>query len=137
MLRLLALLALVIASGCTSESRSETDAPASITDLKPDEHVVFFNTSAWLDETGESWNVPIHGWIYEPEDSSVRLKVFETVLEQKFELEVNESNERIFARRLNLLIADNERDKNVVVDIAGQQVVLPPSAENGQFSVTL
>ncbi len=137
MLRILVLLALVFASGCTSESRSEADAALGGTDIEPDEHLVFFNTSAWLDESGEYWHIPVHGWIYEPEDSAVRRTVFETVLEQEFDLDVDETNEHIFSRRLNLMIADNERDKNVVVDIAGRQFVMPPSAENGQFATTL
>ncbi len=137
MSRLLALLALVIASGCTAESRSEPDAPSRVTNLGADEQIVFFNTSAWLDESGGHWHVPIHGWIYEPEDSTVRRALFATVLDQQFDLEVNETNEHIFARRLNLMIADNERGKTVVVDLAGRQVVLPPSAANGQFSTTV
>jgi len=137
MLRLLALLALALASGCTSESDSETSAAAVVTDVGADEHLVFFNTSAWLDDSGEYWNVPVHGWIYEPEDSSVRRAVFETVLEEQFDLEVNEANESIFAPRLNLMIADNERNKSVVVELAGERFVLPPSAPNGQFSLTL
>ena len=137
MLRLLLLLAVAFVSGCTSEFRSETGAADRVTDISADEHLVFFNTSAWLDESGEYWHVPIHGWIYEPEDSSVRRALFETVLEKEFDLEVSEANEPIFARRINLMIADNERGKAVVVDVAGRQFVLPPSAANGQFSMTL
>ena len=137
MLRLLALLIVAIASGCTSESRSETQTSVTATDISADEYLVFFNTSAWLDESNEYWHVPIHGWVYEPEDSTVRRAVFEAALEQQFDLEVNESNEPLFARRLNLMIADNERGKNVVVEVAGETFVLPPSEPNGQFRRTL
>ncbi len=137
MLRLLALLALAVASGCTSESRSETEAPSNVTGLSEDENILFFDTSASLDESGEYWHVPIHGWVYEPEDSTVRRAVFETALEQQFDLEVNESNEAIFARRINLMIADNERGKTVVIELAGETHVLPPSEPNGQFQITL
>ncbi|MDJ0709676.1 MAG: DUF2183 domain-containing protein [Woeseiaceae bacterium] len=137
MLRSLLLVAVLAAAGCTGEAPAAAHAPNGVTDIKPDEHLVFFNTSAWLDESGAHWQIPVHGWVYEPEDSTFRRSVFETVLEEQFELEVTEANEDIFARRLNLLIADNERNKNVAVQAAGQHFVLPPSAESGQFSETL
>ncbi len=137
MLRLFVLLAIALASGCTSESRSESETSPAVSDLSADEQIVFFNTSAWLDESGGYWHVPIHGWVYEPEDSTVRRAVFEAALEEQFDLEVNESNEPVFARRLNLMIADSERGKNVVVDLVGETFVLPPSEPDGQFGLTL
>jgi hypothetical protein len=38
-------------------------------DIKPDEHVVFFNTAGRLDPEKTHWHIPIHARIYKPADS--------------------------------------------------------------------
>ena len=107
------------------------DAPTDYSDLKTDERIVFFNTTAWLDEDKLHWNVPIHAWIYEPAASVNRRAAFAALLESNYELQLNGENEASFDRRTNLLIADNERGKQLVIRLAGQDVALPESAENG------
>ena len=123
------ILALLLASAC--------EADKSVSDIKPDEHVVFFRTAAWFEPDTELWHVPIHGWIYEPEDSSSRKAIFETILDESFGLQVTPGNDAIFAERINLLIADNERGKEIVINLAGKNYVLPESSENGHFSAIL
>lgn len=137
MLRLALICALFLVSGCESGSTapSRHDGPRS--DIASDETVVFFNTAGWLDEERREWQLPVHGWIYEPEDSTARRTLFETILEHKFDLVVNDENEANFRRRLNLLIADNERGKSIVIELAGRVHELPESAENGHFSTVL
>ena len=105
--------------------------------IKPDEHVVFFNTTAWYDEDKDTWQLPIHGWIYEPQDSRARKALFAKILDRKYSLQPDESTQPNFDRRLNLLIADNERGKRIVIDIAGRIEALPASAENGHFQHVL
>ena len=39
--------------------------------IKSDEQVLFFPTAAHWDGDRESWHVPVHGWIFEPEEDSV------------------------------------------------------------------
>ena len=114
-----------------------SEPTAMHSDIKPDEHVVFFNTTAWYDEDAGAWQVPIHGWIYEPQDSRARKGVFAKVLKTKYGLVPDEATQANFDRRLNLLIADNERGKRIVIEIAGRIVSLPPSAENGHFEDVL
>ncbi len=114
---------------CMFNSLSET--PQDVSNLKYDEHITFFNTSAWLDREGTHWHIPIHAWIYEPEDSLLRKGVFATLLKSKYNLVITAQNEANFRRRSNLLIADNERGKKLVIRFAGQEVTLPLSAENG------
>ena len=113
------------------------DAPPGVSDIKPDERVVFFDTAAWLDEDGEKWHIPLHAWIYEPVSSTLRKGGFASVLESEYGLVVDEGSQAFFDRRSNLLIADNERGKVLVVRIAGQDVTLPESAANGQSSNVL
>ena len=111
--------------------------PTGYSDIKADETVVFFRTSASLDQATQQWNIPIRGWIYEPADSKVRRAIFEAALRAKFDLKVDDETDENFTRRLNLLIADNERDKTIVVSVAGKAYTLPASVENGHFESTL
>ena len=106
-------------------------------EIASDEVVVFFRTTAWLDDDANEWHVPIHGWIYEPEDSRSRKALFAALLENEFDLTPSKATEANFVRRLNLLIADNERDKHVVVSIAGEQHTLSASGVDGHFKSTL
>ena len=128
---------LILFTGCNAGSTTSQPAPGPFSDIARDETLVFFRTAGWLDEERQDWQLPVHGWVFEPEDSTARRKLFETILEQKFDLLVNDDNEANFERRLNLLIADNERGKKIVVEIAGQVHELPASAENGHFSAIL
>ena len=128
---------LVLFTGCNTGSTTSQPAPGPYSDIAADETLVFFRTAGWLDEERQEWQLPVHGWVFEPEDSIARRKLFETILEQKFDLVVNDENEANFARRLNLLIADNERGKKIVVEVAGRAHELPESAENGHFSTVL
>ena len=81
---------------------------ARISKIKSDEHVVFFTTVGHLDEYTNRGGVPIHGWIYEPEDSLVRKAAFAKVLQERYGLIVDDRNRDHFDRRVNLLLADNE-----------------------------
>ena len=111
-------------------------APAG-SDIKSDEHLVFFRTAGWYDETSRTWQLPVHGWIYEPQQSRARRAVFAKVLKEKYDLEIDEAAEANFDRRLNLIIADNERGKRIVIENAGQETRLPPSANNGHVETVL
>lgn len=108
-----------------------------VSDIKSDESLVFFRTSGWYDADAGEWHLPIHGWIFEPEDSLVRKAAFEKALEEQFGLTASEDTQANLTRRLNLLIADNERGKRIVVAIAGGTYELPASLENGHFQETI
>lgn len=128
--------ALLLLAGC-GQTDAGSDASAGVSDVKEDETVVFFPTSGWLDAANGVWHLPVHGWIYEPEDSNVRIAAFEKILDQKFNLAVTRQAQDNFSERVNLLLADNERGKKIVVNIAGGNYALPESAENGHFEDVL
>ena len=113
------------------------DAPPGVSDIKADERVVFFGTAAWLDTDNGQWHIPVHAWIYEPQSSVLRKGAFATLLESEYGLVAGLDSQALFDRRTNLLIADNERGKTLVVRLAGQDVTLPQSAENGHISSVL
>jgi len=137
MQKVLVMAVLVLFLGCDDRVPPSSSEEPVFSNVKPDEHVVFFRTSGWLDTTRHEWHLPIHGWIYEPEDSSSRKAAFETALEKQFGLVADKKTAPILARRLNLLIADNERDKGIVIQIAGRNYELPPSADNGHIKTTI
>ena len=106
---------------------------ARISKIKSDEHVVFFTTVGHLDEDTNEWVLPIHGWIYEPEDSLVRKAAFAKVLQERYGLIVDDRNRDHFDRRVNLLLADNERGKRIGIEVGGKTYVLEKSKPNGHF----
>lgn len=135
--RRIALLASLIAILVATIPAYAQSNNAARSNLKDDETLQFFRTAARLDEANQEWHVPIHGWVYEPEDSVARRTLFETILKSEFGLEVTEDNNANFTRRINLMIADNERGKRVVIELAGRRHILSPSGVNGQFETTL
>lgn len=102
-----------------------------------EETVEFFRTAAWFDESRQEWHVPVHGWVYQPEDSSVRKSLFASIMEHEFGLAPTAETENNFSRRINLMIADNERGRRIVITIAGRTFTMPQSAPNGHFKTTL
>jgi len=106
-------------------------------DIKTDEQVTFFNTAGWIDADTKHWNIPIHAWIYEPQDSTIRSGITAKLLEAKYGLRVTPETEANFRQRTNLMIADNEREKRLVIRIAGQDITLPLSKENGHVFTIL
>jgi len=135
--RMILLALALVLTGCgDGETPPDRDQPA-VSGLNEDENLVLFRTAGWLDQDSQEWHLPIHGWVYEPQDSSARKALFETVLEEQFDLVPDDKTESNLERRLNLLIADNERGKTLVANLAGRDYTLPPSAENGQFAKTI
>lgn len=110
------------------------DAPMR-TNIKPDEHLVFFGTAGWYEDN--TWHLPVHGWIYEPQKSRARKAAFAKILQRKYDLEADTESEANFDRRLNLIIADNERGKRIVIESGGRDERLPPSANNGHIETVL
>ncbi|WP_223789246.1 phosphatidate phosphatase App1 family protein [Marinicella meishanensis] len=108
-----------------------------VSDLKSDETLVFFHTSAWLDKANNEWHIPIHGWVFEPADSSIRKAGIEQALKASHGLTVTAENTQLFADRINALLADNERGKQVVIRFADRSYALPESAPNGHFHHTI
>jgi len=112
-------------------------ASAGITNIKPEENLVFFRSSAWLDEGKMQWNVPIHGWIYIPENSIVRKSAFKKLLSSKYDLKTNASTETNLSERFNLLLSDNKRWRVIVISLAGKKYTLPMSKANGHIHTIL
>lgn len=105
----------------------------SVSNVAADEHVVFFTTHSWYDEHSNTWNIPIHGWVYELESRPIVRALFGELLERKYGLKKTSETESNFSYRTKLLTADNERGKRIVINLLGRRYVLPKSEPNGHF----
>ncbi|WP_144392039.1 phosphatidate phosphatase App1 family protein [Pleionea sediminis] len=101
--------------------------------IKDDETVIFFNTEGYYSEQNQTWALPIHGWIFEPADSTARTFFIKNVLEIKYNLKASEIHEENLTERLTFLMADNERGKSISINLCGKIFELSESKENGHF----
>ena len=98
-----------------------------------DEAVQLFTTTANLDADGRNWQVPVHGWIFEPERGSWwRAAVNKGVLDL-LELSSADPGSGILQRRLEMFLADNERGKVLTVRVDGRPFAVGPSGPDGHF----
>ena len=71
------LLLISIMAIAVSSCNGDVFSQSNVSNIKADETVVFFRTSAWQDNKSGDWHIPIHGWIYEPQHSTERKQVFQ------------------------------------------------------------
>lgn len=105
--------------------------------LKRDESLVLFRTDGFFDAAANTWRIPVHGWVYETEHSWFRNNAFARMLEYKYDLTRDADSSIIFGDRTGLIIADNERNKKIVLRLGDALYALPPSAENGHFKAEI
>jgi len=99
--------------------------------IKQDERIVFFTTDARLSDDGATWHVPIHAWVHELARASIRRKSVAAILKKKYGLETDEITKPNFDQRIRLLAADNERSKEIVISLCGNNYLLNKTKENG------
>ena len=102
--------------------------------LKRDEEIILFNTSAERNSKDHTWDIPIHGWIFEREADSVWRKAGVQGLLEILELDSRVTHQERFRQRAQLFLVDNERGKNLQIAVAEHVCDMNPSAANGHFS---
>jgi len=105
--------------------------------IKSDERVVLFPTDARLSADASHWQLPIHGWIFEPEESSILRKLLVSRLRKHLQLKPEDKTSEIFQERMRLFLVDNERGKRITVRIGEHEQQLPPSTPDGHFNGSL
>lgn len=100
--------------------------------LKED-NLIFFRTSGYWVEQENVWRIPIHGWVYSPEDSKVRKSVFARFIKRKYGISLLSDAVDNFSQRVNLFVADNKRAKQVEIELLGKRYHLPKSKANGHI----
>ena len=103
--------------------------------LSADERVLFFATDAARTATG--WEVPVHAWVHAIEPARKRKAILGSLLERAIGREITGEARAHFDRRVGLMCADNRGRKRVVIEIAGQEHTIPPTASNGHSHASL
>jgi len=106
--------------------------------LKSDETVVFFPTSASLNENFK-WEIPIHHWIFEKQENGISQKLAQKLLAEIAEaLDIPEEkvDTPVFQQRLMWFLVDNERNKKIEIEFdknieSDNKKVLNISSANG------
>jgi len=116
-------------------------APAACTkaesSVKPDERVIFFPTAAWQHPATDTWTVPIHGWIFEPEADSAKRAAAIKLFRKHMGIAADDAAAPVLRRRAAAFIVDNERGKDLSVRIGEKTYPLGESAKNGHFRGTI
>ena len=99
--------------------------------IAEDEDVVFFPTFA--PATTDGCAIPVHGWIYEPEESSIVRGVALRIIGKLPGIEADDLQRPVFRKRLRRFLVDNERGKQLSVRLGGKEHLLQPSEKNGHF----
>lgn len=105
--------------------------------IKANESVVFFPTFGYRAGDGQTWMVPVHGWIYQPETDSVKQRLLLGALRRSLGLDAGAEESALFKDRVRLFLVDNERDRQVSIRLGDRVQALDRSAANGHFSGTL
>lgn len=104
---------------------------------KLDEMVVLFTTDAYRNASDSGWIIPIHGWIYEPEQSRVRKEAVSEILKKRYNLTPTAQEQINFTRRINLFFADNERGKELGIEVGGVVHRSKESSPSGHFHLEI
>lgn len=106
-------------------------------DVRSDELVVFYPGYAYLDEGGQTWTIPIHGVIFEPEPYSIVRSQAVAAIRRQLDVVGGTREAEILDRRMGLFLVDHERGKEVSIRIGSRAEKLAPSAANGHFRSTV
>ncbi len=101
--------------------------PAAASRIKDDENIVFFTTAA--KQEGVEWVVPVHAWVFEPEDNSLMRRAALAALVEAFELDESALGSAVFLQRAKWFLVDNESGKSVGTTVNAQ--VFGPTGANG------
>lgn len=110
---------------------SDLDAARLRSPIKPDEEVVLFPSIGWFEPQTKVWRVPLHGWIYEPEEEDMVRSQMLRGLSEFFDEDQLENE--ILQARLKPFLYDNERGKEIVIEVGDSFIESSPSRPNGHF----
>lgn len=98
--------------------------------VKTDEQIIFFPTNAYWDD---GWVLPLRGWVFEYERGSLWRRGSLAILERSFEVNHSARKNPFFKERAWMFLVDNERNKQIKVDVGGKVYSLDTSKPNGHF----
>lgn len=110
--------------------------PPPVSNLEPDEVIVFYPSYLTPDPRTSRWEGAIHGRVHEPRDGAsaeLMLAALRKLLDIHRELTPEE--ELLFDSRAGEFLADNERRKKIVVRIGERSFVSGRSQADGTFRI--
>lgn len=108
-----------------------------VSNIASDETVIFLPTIALFHAQADVWEIPVHGWIFEPEENSFKRKLGLATLAKAFGLESEDQESEIFKKRARMFLVDNERGKKIYIRIGENTYFAGESSANGHFKETL
>lgn len=123
----LLVVAAALGSGCLAPAQ---DVRSSI---RSDERVLFFPTGGRVSEDGRTWVVPVHGWIFEPEEDDTLRQVALQRVGDAIGLDRGETMTDIFERRARSFLVDNERFKRISIRVGDRTHTFAGSDRDGHF----
>ena len=96
--------------------------------IEEDETIIFPSTYGWF--TDEGLNIAVHGWVFEMEKDSIVRNTLIELFKEYFE-ETDDSGNRYFDERIRYFLTDNERGKEITVNILNKKITLPKTEPNG------
>ena len=104
---------------------------AKATPIKVDEEVTVIDTAAHWNEAAASWEVPLHVWVYEPEEDSYWRNLLAGRIQDHMDFADDDNEVALLRQRLRWFLVDNERNKDVVLNIADRDISLDKTEPNG------
>ncbi|MCI0505015.1 MAG: DUF2183 domain-containing protein [Gammaproteobacteria bacterium] len=108
---------------------------AATTNLKNDEAVILFPTNAQFDVKQNRWLAHIHGWVFEPEQDSAWRNSFIISLRAFLNIDQNSPEHPLFKARARMFLVDNEGDKDIALQVRGQNIQAHKTGDNGHFEM--
>lgn len=108
-------------------------AQSVLSSIRKDERVLFFPTAGRLSEDGRTWHVPVHGWIFEPEESDALRQVALERVGEAVGLDPGEPMTELFKQRAGWFLVDNERFKRISIRVGDRTHTFPGSEPDGHF----
>ena len=102
-------------------------------DIKSDEEVILFPTTAHYDSEQALWHVPVHGWIFERETGSIWRSALASAFIRGLGITDDLASQTLFRERASMFLVDSERNKRLTVRVGGRRVTAKKSGADGHF----
>jgi phosphatidate phosphatase APP1 len=100
--------------------------------LKPDQQLLFYPSICHCVD-GKSWQLEVHGCVYEPDKRTAGLALLREFLALNH-VHLNDIENTLFTERARLFMVDHKGGKRIVVRIGGRDFDLGKSSADGNFS---
>jgi len=115
------------------QQRNMATHPTTDCDIHADERLIFFPTIGHFDSRDRAWHLPIHGWIFKPENDSLRRAAAMGLMRRWLGVDRVGLEAELFVERLRAFLVDNQPHKGIAIRLGGQNYELARSTANGHI----